>query len=168
MPSFRRCFTVLSLLATTVVLIPTTAVASDPAVVTEEPIAYSTYNPCTAEPVFVTGFVHSEDRISIGTDGSLHHHLVVQIHDMTAVAPTGIRYVVQESTVDHSNGDSDFAPFNASFLFRQHLVRLGETGTPVIPTDPGDDFILWFQSHFTVNANGQVTADKFESREDCQ
>ena len=160
----RRVPVVLLLLATAALALP--AAASGAIVKTVEthtPFTDSRFNPCTAEPLVITGFLHSRVYFDVDLDGSTHFVLEFNFENMKAVATTtGATYVVKESIQTHTNAQSGFVPYNSEFNFVEHYVRRGETGALV----DGDDFYLAFRMKVTVNANGTTTVSRLESNED--
>jgi hypothetical protein len=159
----RRVPVVLLLLVTAALALP--AAASGAIVKTVEthtPFTDSRFNPCTAEPLVITGFLHSRVYFDVDVDGSTHFVLEFNFENMKATTLTGATYVVKEGVQTHTNAQSDFIPFNTQFNFVEQYVRRGESGTFV----DGDDFYLAFRMHITVNANGTVTAQRLESNDD--
>jgi hypothetical protein len=131
---------------------------------THQPFAEVFDNPCTGESFVAQGFVHTKVRISEGANGSLHYSAETNLQDMKGVSPTtGARYVVHRQVTEHTNADSEFAPFNTSFNFTEHYVRAGEDGSLILE----DDFIVYFRFHLTVNANGTATVQRLESDSEC-
>jgi hypothetical protein len=129
---------------------------------THTPLTDSRFNPCTGEPLVITGFFHSRVYFDVGLDGSTHFVLEFNLQDMKATALTGTTYVVKESLETHTNAQSDFVPFNTEFNFVEHYVRAGESGALV----DDDDFYLAFRFHVTVNANGTTTVQRLTSNDD--
>jgi hypothetical protein len=160
----RRLGWALSLLVSAALGLPGAASAAIVKTVdTHTPYTDSRFNPCTGEPLVITGFMHSRVYFDVGLDGSTHFVLESNLENMKATAPSGATYVVKESIEIHTNAQSDFLPFNTEFNFVQHYVRAGETGTPLLD---GDDFYLAFRSHITVNPSGSTTAQRVFSNDD--
>jgi hypothetical protein len=154
---------VLALVLATAFLLP--AAASGAIVKTVEthtPLTDARFNPCTAEPLVITGFFHSRVYFDVSSDGSTHAVLEFNFQNMKATTLTGTTYVVKENVETHTNARSGFVPMNTQFNFVEHYVRRGDTGTFV----DGDDFYLAFRMHVTVNANGTVSAQRLESNDD--
>jgi hypothetical protein len=132
---------------------------------THTPFTDSRFNPCTGEPLVITGFVHSRVYFDVDLDGSTHFVLEFNLEDMKAVATSGATYVVKESIETHTNAQSSFVPYNTEFNFVEHYVRRGDNGALV----DGDDFYLAFRMHVTVNANGTTSVQRLASNDDtCQ
>jgi hypothetical protein len=157
----RSLVPVLSLLA--VIAFPVAA-AADSVVITHTPVSLWLFNTCRSEPFLAQGFMHVQDHLLLKADGSLHHHLEVNLQNMKGAALSGARYVVTHSESVPTNADSDFAPFTSSFIFKEHYARLGEDGTIL----GGDDFFIYFRLHLTVNANGTTTVQRLDSDFDCR
>jgi hypothetical protein len=132
---------------------------------THTPFTDSRVNPCTGDPLVITGFVHSRVYFDVDLDGSTHFVLEFNLEDMKAVATSGATYVVKESIETHTNAQSLFVPYNTEFNFVEHYVRRGDNGALV----DGDDFYLAFRLHVTVNANGTTSVQRLASNDDtCQ
>jgi hypothetical protein len=129
---------------------------------THTPFADARFNPCTAEPLAITGFFHSRVYFDVGLDGSTHFLLEFNLENMKATTAMGATYVVKESIETHTNAQSAFVPFNTEFNFVEHYVRSGENGALV----DDDDFYLGFRFHVTVNANGTTTVQRLTSNDD--
>jgi hypothetical protein len=129
---------------------------------THTPYTDSRVNPCTGEPLVITGFMHSRVYFDVGLDGSTQFVLEFNLENMKATALSGATYVVKENIETHTNAQSGFVPYNTEFNFVQHYVRAGETGTLL----DGDDFYLAFRMHVTVNANGSTTVQRLVSNDD--
>jgi hypothetical protein len=129
---------------------------------THAPFTDARFNPCTAEPLEITGFFHSRVYFDVDLDGSTHFVLEFNLEDMKATSPTGATYVVKQGVQTHTNAQSEFIPFNTEFNSVEHYVRRAEDGTLV----DGDDFYLGFRAHVTVNANGTTTVQRQESNDD--
>jgi hypothetical protein len=129
---------------------------------THTPFTDSRFNPCTGEPLVITGFFHSRVYFDVDLDGSTHFVLEFNLEDMKATALSGARYVVKDSLETHTNAQSAFVPFNTEFNFVEHYVRSGDDGAFV----EGDDFYLAFRNHLTVNANGVTTVQREQSNDD--
>jgi hypothetical protein len=159
----RRPIGVLAAVLVAALLLPTTASgAIVKTVETHTPFTDSRFNPCTGEPLVITGFLHSRVYFDVGLDGSTHFVLEFNFQNMKATTLSGATYVVKQGVQTHTNARSDFIPFNTQFNFVEQYVRRGELGTFV----DGDDFYLAFRAHITVNANGTVTAQRLESNDD--
>jgi hypothetical protein len=129
---------------------------------THTPFTDSRFNPCTSEPLVITGFFHSRVYFDVDTDGSVHSVLEFNLEDMKAVATSGATYVVKESVETHTNAQSLFVPYNTEFNFVEHYVRSGDNRAFV----DGDDFYLAFRMKVTVNANGTTTVQRLVSNDD--
>jgi hypothetical protein len=159
----RRFVWVLPLLVTAALALPAAASAAIVKTVeTHTPFTEPRFNPCTGEPLVITGFFHSRVYFDVALDGSTHIVVEFNLQNMKAIAPTGAKYVVKESLETHTNAQFAFIPFNTEFNFVEHYVRRGENGAFV----DGDDFYLAFRIHLTVNANGTTTAERLTSNED--
>jgi hypothetical protein len=139
------------------------AAAGASVVETHQPFAELLFNPCTGEDIVAQGFIHSKAHISAGANGSTHYSLEVNLQNVKGVSTTGARYVVVRDLTEHTNADSEFAPFSTHFNFTEHYARLGENGSVI----QEDDFLAYFRLHLTVNANGTTTVERLESDAKC-
>ncbi|MFL5842261.1 MAG: hypothetical protein ACJ77Z_17575 [Thermoleophilaceae bacterium] len=159
----RRLWGVVVLVVAAALALPSAAPgAIVKSVETHTPFTDSRFNPCTGEPLVITGFFHSRVYFDVDPDGSTHFVLELNLENMKATALSGRTYVVKESLETHTNAGSAFVPFNTEFNFVDHFVRAGEDATFV----DGDDFYLGFRSHVTVNANGTTTVQRLASNDD--
>jgi hypothetical protein len=164
MSSLRRC---LALVAFVLLLTAWTAapVGASSAVTAKEPFSEVLFNPCTAELFIAEGEIHMKTQESISLDGKLHIALESNLQNVKGVGlTTGARYVVQQVLAEHTNADSDLAPFSTNSNFLEHYIRQGEDGSLV----EDDDFFLWIRLHLTVNATGVPTAERMEFEFDCR
>ena len=157
-----RLLGVLLLLVTALVAAAGASSAIVKTVETHTPLTDSRFNPCTGEPLVITGFFHSRVYFDVDLDGSTHFVLEFNLENMKAVATSGATYVVKENIETHTNAQSSFVPSNSEFNFVEHYVRRGDTGALA----DGDDFYLAFRMKVTVNANGTTTVSRLESNED--
>lgn len=107
-------------------------------------------SPCTPEPVVLKGQAHLVLSVTEDAAGGfrLHFHADEHVRGSTA---SGIQYV---GTNTHTHRTNLTPGGTETFTDRVHLnvVRQGEDVA-------GDDFYLHAVYHFTVNANGELTAE---------
>jgi len=125
------------------------------------PVTATFLNPCTGELLTGSGFAHF--RTSFTSTPNFHGSVELNLEGFQATTPLGVRYVVPEEISQNFVFDRDFAPEHENFEDMLHLIRQGEDGTFVL----GDDFYLRDRTQFTINANGVVTVDNFESTATC-
>lgn len=143
-------------------VVAVTAVAG--AVVNQNtPFAHSITSDCTGEEVLLQGKMHtvvhfgdSGDRVHFGED--------VHLTGMKGTAIlSGARYV----EMDVQNTQANITAFGQREITAErtmNLTRLGEDKT----FGDGDDLHVHVIAHMTMNANGVVTVDKVDSRNECR
>ena len=129
------------------------------------PAAMTLYNPCRGETFVVNGILHTVAQVDFRADGFVHVENHMNFEGMTAQSlVTGYAYVVDQNENDMTNAADGFAPFESSFDFREHFIRLGEDGLPVL----GDDWYAYFHLHETINANGVPVTEINSADADCR
>jgi hypothetical protein len=122
------------------------------------PIAMATDNPCTGEPVSLTGTYHFTSNYSVTTDdsGTRFHSVEARKLSLSGTALTsGARYQNEQQELSEQNGTFTFdagalAPFESTNEMTMLLIRQGSTTRL-------DDFWVKLIAHTTYNANGVVT-----------
>jgi hypothetical protein len=122
-------------------------------------------NPCTGETIMAAGFMHLKVTINQSGSGMVLSGLEVNFQDTKGVTLlTGVRYIVPTESAVHSVEASDGMPMNVTAEEMHQFIRQGADGTLF----PEDDFLQHTLIHFTINANGVMTVDKFEFRDECR
>jgi hypothetical protein len=117
-------------------------------------------NPCTGEEVIFSGNLHVYTRLTITPDGAFHGGIYhVNTQDAAGVGlSTGDEYRL-------------ISPFNLSQNSPAPLsTTRAQTSTApltVVSTGASPNWLLHTTFHFTMNANGTVTADIAHIREEC-
>lgn len=128
---------------------PTRADGPDTQVI-KIPVDYSIFSPCTGETVYFRGYNQYVIHTSTDATGGYHFKLYRTAH-VQGVTTDGTRYVGRDplnvSQEVSVNGATTFTVTHTS-----HLIRQGEAVA-------GDDLMLHSVTHFTVNAQGKVTAN---------
>ncbi len=122
------------------------------------PIAMATTNPCTGEPVTLTGTYHFTSNYSVTADetGTHFHSLESKKLSLSGTAtPSGARYQNEQQEMSEENGTltvdtAALAPYERTDEATMLLIRQGETTRQ-------DDFYVRFIAHITYNASGVVT-----------
>lgn len=122
------------------------------------PIATTTENPCTGEPVSLTGTYHfnSQYRVTADESGVRFHSIENNKLSLSGTAlVSGARYQNEEHYLTEFNGQFSLeadalGPFERTDVTTMLLIRQGDT--PRL-----DDFFVRITSHITFNANGVVT-----------
>ena len=108
---------------------------------------------CSGEPVTFIGTAHV---IQQGTGNQNGGHFFVHINfHLEGTSASGTRYEVNEqvNNIEVQNGATVFQ---------------SEAHLNAIATGPEDNLAVHTTIHFTVNANGEVTAESFEFEADCR
>jgi hypothetical protein len=147
--------------ATVIALVSAASALADTVTETEPVFAGTTFSDCTMESVVYDGKMHMTVRTS--DDGS-HTGAEVHIVSMTATGlVSGARYVYSNNQNESSNVSFNGAT-EATAEQTVILNRLGEDKTIVL----GDDMRMHVSFHMTKNANGVVTVDRTDVRNECQ
>ncbi len=133
------------------------------------PITTTTDNPCTREPVVLSGSYHFTSRYSVTVDttGTKFHSAETKKLSLSGYAPTsGARYRNEQQEMTEENGTfslslDGLAPYERTDKSTMLLIRQGESIRP-------DDFLVHFVAHITYNANGVVTIQRAELDTDCR
>ena len=142
----------------------TTATASAGAILNQTtPFAHDTFSTCTEELVHLQGNLHtvvhfgeSGDRVHLGED--------VRFTGMEGMGLlSGARYIEMDVQNTQANV-TQLGPQEFTAVRTMNLTRLGEDTT----FGDGDDLRMHVTAHVTVNANGIVTVDKVDAREECR
>jgi hypothetical protein len=131
---------------------------------THEPFSSTQINPCTGELVAFQGFFHTKEHFDPTSSGTTHVSIEFNLEDVKGVGLTsGAQYIFVQAVSDTLNASGPF-PFETTTEASAHMIRQGEDGALVT----GDDFYVKVIRHLTINANGVVTADRFELNLDCR
>jgi hypothetical protein len=143
------------------VAFPATAAADpEPTIVIKVPVS-QTLTSCTGDIVTLTGEQTLGIHISTDNQSGLHVKFSIETRGITGIGfPSGKKYQGLETIEDEAQIPQGAT--EATFLHNFSLIRQGDVGMIL-----GDDLRLKQISHFTVNAQGMLTADKFELRVDC-
>lgn len=117
-------------------------------------------NPCTGEPVSLSGYTNFHLHIVMDSNGGSHlgNHFVSPSIDAVGLT-SGIRYNVievmhlHENNADVTDEGFDIVPGRASEGTFRSLYKIVAPG-------PNNNFTAVSSYHFTVNANGDMTADR--------
>jgi hypothetical protein len=156
-----RVFLTLGLLACALSAAATTALAG--AIVNQTtPFAHSTINDLTDEAVVLQGTMHTVVHFG-ASGGRFHFGEDVRLTGMKGTALTGAEYVEMDVQNEQANVTA-LGPQEATVERTMNLTRLGEDKT----FGNGDDMRVHVIAHMTVNANGVVTVEKTEERNECR
>ncbi len=130
-------------------------------VVVEKPFSFSQPS-CVNETLVLTGFLRDRFRITVDDSGGVHINDYYSVHGrgsgFNVVTDPGLltpvsSYTASDEQLQSTNFPDPTFEYNAVFYTR--VIRLGESVS-------ADDLYLRTQTHFTVNANGVITVDRFE------
>lgn len=113
-------------------------------------------NPCVPELVQYQGRLHVQRRVTDDGDGGFHfgQHLN-WVLDGVGLS-TGAKYQVNSTRNTSSNIRP---PFPVTFTSVQPIQVIGQGRVP--------NYVIHVLQHVTVNANGEVTSEKFEFDDKC-
>ncbi len=118
-------------------------------------------NPCTGEPMEVTGEVHITGNVTFDAEGGVHGIFTERFNDVKATGvESGEEYVVTQ-VIQFNNNARQFGGFPPA----------EETGTSsLLFTSKGssDDFLAHFTFHITVNSNGELTSTVAVAKVECK
>jgi hypothetical protein len=121
-----------------------------------------TFTSCTGEAVPVEGVLHTVGSFNEDASGGVHIQFHQDFHGQGVGETSGAKYVVtsQGPAVLHSNFGANRA---LSFTVVSHakVIRQGEDDTE-------DDFSARTVIHFTLNADGELTAEVANIEVECQ
>ncbi len=129
------------------------AARADAVVEMVKPFTFTEANPCTGEPVTVTG--HNHIVLHFRTDASGGVHITIALDER------GSGFNLLNPEEKYTVADRQFAELNApqpaaeiTTDFRTRVVRAGEVDSP-------EDFFLRTRLHMTFNGKGEPTASFF-------
>lgn len=138
-------------------------------VTVDKPVAFSEPSCVPSEAVVLTGTIRLRFRITEDDSGGLHlddfytaqgrgsgFNVVTDPGLLTPVAS----YTASDQQLQSTNITAG-STFENNAVFYTRVIRLGESA-------PMDDLYLRTQAHFTVNANGLITVDRFEEGLECR
>jgi hypothetical protein len=115
----------------------------------------SVWNPCTSEPVALTGPIHQIFHVTLNDDGSTHVHIDSNYQGVKGIGQfTGKTYATQDVVMSDVNILGPL-PYVQDMHEITHYNFLGNVKFPV-----PDDFFLHFRFHMTLNATGTPTSTK--------
>lgn len=121
-----------------------------------EPIEEVFENPCTGETITLTGEMMIMEHEVDDSAGGSHFKFTIHVGGITAIGASGTEY---RSVGAHSDYTSSGPGRAETFTFTISFLVISEGGT--------DNFLAKPTIHFTVNANGEPTADVFKFEAKC-
>jgi hypothetical protein len=130
------------------------------------PINEQTGDPCTGEPILITGQTRNVVHETVDNNGTLHIESASVFVKTTAEnLDTGERYrvvgngILAQNTGVDETGEYQSPPFTATNVaFVQYVST----------TDRTDNFYIRFQIHITYDANGEPTAFVLTDYAECR
>jgi len=120
-----------------------------------QPVNFTLTNPCNGENVAFSGNEHDTYNLTFDGNGGVHSDFNSNFQDVAGVGDQGNTYY-------------EPAAYNESFNVQVGLeVTITETFT-VVSNGSAPNFLLHADFHFTINANGTVTAYHNNFRTPCQ
>jgi len=129
-----------------------------------EPFSDSFLNPCTGELIMAAGFMHLKITLNVSRSGVILSGLEVNFQNTKGVALSGATYIVPLESAAHVVEASDGMPMNVTAEEMHQFIRQNADGTLL----PDDNFFSHSLIHMTINANGVLTVDRMEFREECR
>jgi hypothetical protein len=123
------------------------------------PVDLVAENPCTGELVELTGHFHFVQHVTEDANGGFHVKIHGNFHGQ-GVSSSGAKYVDHNS----SNFQLNFRADSAVTFTRTVsgvMIRQGSAA-------PADDLVVKFLTRFTINANGEVTAEVLKAKIECK
>ena len=113
---------------------------------------FSWDHPCTGEPLLFEGGAHFLVHQTIDATGGDHGVELLALHGVTAIGPSGTTYHLQLVSAIPFNDPRSESPrepgLEGTNVQRLRVVAEGAAG----------DVLVNLLAHFTVNANGELTA----------
>jgi hypothetical protein len=117
-----------------------------------EPFTFSFTNPCTGEQVTGEGTARIVGNFTDDASGGFHFQAQTSTSGSGVGSPSGATYIVTGVSHDAINVRDNEYPVAFTMVQRTQYIRQGEDM-------PEDDLVFDMLFHFTVNANGEVTAE---------
>jgi hypothetical protein len=117
------------------------------------------YVPCSGEYVELTGSVNFVFHSTFDAAGGQHLKIHSNLQGVSGTGmTTGVKYRGTQSDLDQFNVAEADAPFEGSTVTSEQIIGQG----------PGNNFVLHESAHFTINANGDLTAQHDHVSVDCK
>lgn len=148
-------------LALVAMLAGTTQAATTSTSSTRLPVTESGFISCArngaGDYVEMSGEIHIVGHNTLNDDGSTHTLFHINYQNVSGTGLlSGDSY--HASSAAQSNVNAKTLPYTFDFIDNFHVVGQG----------PGNDFMVHTNMHFTVNANGELTAYVDELRLECR
>lgn len=129
----------------------------------EKPMSFEFYVPCALEGkgelVIFAGRLHVLSHTTFDNNGGYHLQLHFQPKDMKGTGQTsGDTYQATGVTKESWNESPETLPHQYTLVDNFRIIGQG----------PGNNYLWHWTLHFTVNANGDVTADFENIKVECK
>ncbi len=122
------------------------------------PFNFTAFYQCAEEALAITGELRITTMMVVGASGGIHARFTLVPVKVRGVGLTsGITYKAVGGERDTFTSAANGA-FTANFTSMFNLVSQGSTG----------NLQVFMNSHFTVNANGEVMVERFNVRAECR
>jgi hypothetical protein len=121
------------------------------------PFSLDDFNPCTGEPVILSGELRIKTHTTIDSNGDIHATFSLVPQHVIGEGASGSTYRAVGGHREHINYGTG-SPLTFTLTDTFNLISQGG----------GDNYTAFTLSHVTVNANGVVTADTFLIRAECR
>jgi len=123
-----------------------------------DPFTLDGINPCTNEPLFISGETRTRIRIDVDRKGERHVSFTLVMSHLRGIGEDGTQYVMVGGEHDHLNVfDNDPLPTDETFSSAVNLIGLGK----------GSNFTTHFTSHVTITADGITRSEVLLDRAEC-
>ena len=162
LPVHRRWIALLHLLVMMALALVGPAIARAEARVLKDtviaPFNFTAFYECAEEAITITGELRITTMMVVDASGAIHGRFTLVPVNVRGVGLTsGITYKAVGGERDTFTSAANGA-FTANFTSMFNLVSQGST----------DNLQAFITSHFTVNANGDVTVENFDFRAECR
>jgi hypothetical protein len=127
----------------------------------KQPLDETTFVPCAdggaGEDVHFTGTSHMVFHVTDDAGGKFH---MTGHFNTQAVKGTGLTTGDTYQGIDSINGVQNNGMVGGTFTQVENFLLIGP--------GPGNNFMIQRQTHITVNANGEVTAEVDNLKENCK
>jgi hypothetical protein len=123
------------------------------------PFALDVFIPCVPEDAALSGTLHALLHLTLDAGGGFHGVVHFQPMGVSGVGLTsGLKYQATGVTETTESFASNGAPFDSTSVDNFRIIGQG----------PGNDFVVHALTHYTVNANGDLTATVLQASAECK
>lgn len=127
------------------------------------PVTWTDFVPCanggSGETIVLTGRMHVNDFLTISNDGSWNLKMHIQPMNLQGLGQTtGLKYNATGVTQAKENLSGTGLPYSWTYVNNYRMIGQG----------PGNNLLVHETWHFTLNANGELTAEIDNYKWDCK